>query len=36
MHREDIKKSNNFEEFLINADKFMFRNRKTIKKALKD
>jgi len=31
-----LKKSNNFEEFLINADKFMFRNRKTIKKALKD
>ena len=31
-----LKKSNNFEEFLINADKFMFRNRKTIKKASKD
>jgi len=31
-----LKKSNNFEEFLINADKFMFRNRKTIKKVLKD
>lgn len=34
---EDIlKRSKNFEEFLVNADHFMFKNKKKIKKDLKD